>query len=29
MWLQGRARSGPTFGESLLLHAVSRLALHQ
>ena len=23
MWLQGRARSGPTFGESLLLHAVS------
>ena len=28
MWLQGRARSGPTFGESLLLHAVSRLALH-
>jgi FO synthase len=28
MWLQGRARSGPTFGESLLVHAVSRLALH-
>jgi len=28
MWLQGRARSGPTFGESLLLHAVARLALH-
>jgi FO synthase len=26
MWLQGRARSGPTFGESLLLHAVARLA---
>ena len=23
MWLQGRARSGPTFGESLLLHAVA------
>ena len=28
MWLQGRARSGPTFGESLLMHAVARLALH-
>jgi FO synthase len=28
MWLQGKARSGPTFGESLLLHAVARLALH-
>ena len=28
MWLQGRARSGPTFGESLLLHSVARLALH-
>jgi FO synthase len=28
MWLKGRARSGPTFGESLLLHAVARLALH-
>ncbi|HUQ21751.1 MAG TPA: 5-amino-6-(D-ribitylamino)uracil--L-tyrosine 4-hydroxyphenyl transferase CofH [Gaiellaceae bacterium] len=28
MWLQGRARSGPTYGESLLLHAVARLALH-
>ncbi|HEX4930040.1 MAG TPA: 5-amino-6-(D-ribitylamino)uracil--L-tyrosine 4-hydroxyphenyl transferase CofH, partial [Gaiellaceae bacterium] len=28
MWLQGRARSGPTFGESLLLHAIARLALH-
>jgi FO synthase len=27
MWLQGRARSGPTFGESLLVHAVARLAL--
>ncbi len=28
MWLQGRARSGPAFGETLLLHAVARLALH-
>jgi len=28
MWLQGRARSGPTFGETLLAHAVARLALH-
>ena len=28
MWLQGRARSGPTFGETMLLHAVARLALH-
>ena len=28
MWLRGRARSGPTFGESLLLHSVARLALH-
>jgi FO synthase len=28
MWLQGRSRSGPTFGESLLLHAVARLGLH-
>jgi FO synthase len=28
MWLRGRARSGPTFGESLLAHAVARLALH-
>jgi len=28
MWLQGRARSGPTFAESLLVHAVARLALH-
>jgi FO synthase len=28
MWLKGRARSGPTFGESLLLHAVARLALN-
>ena len=28
MCLQGRARSGPTFGETLLVHAVARLALH-
>ena len=28
MWLKGLARSGPTFGETLLLHAVARLALH-
>ena len=28
LWLQGRARSGPTFGETLLVHAVARLALH-
>ena len=28
IWLKGQARSGPTFGESLLLHAVARLALH-
>ena len=28
IWLRGRARSGPTFGESLLMHAVARLALH-
>lgn len=28
IWLKGRARSGPTFGESLLQHAVARLALH-
>ena len=28
MWLRGRARSGPTFGETLLMHAVARLALH-
>jgi FO synthase len=27
MWLRGRARSGPTFGETLLVHAVARLAL--
>jgi len=28
LWLRGRARSGPTFGETLLVHAVARLALH-
>jgi FO synthase len=28
MWLRGNARSGPTFGETLLVHAVARLALH-
>ncbi|MCP9485483.1 MAG: 5-amino-6-(D-ribitylamino)uracil--L-tyrosine 4-hydroxyphenyl transferase CofH [Gaiellaceae bacterium MAG52_C11] len=28
IWLKGHARSGPTFGETLLLHAVARLALH-
>jgi len=28
MWLRGKARSGPTFGETLLVHAVARLALH-
>jgi FO synthase len=28
MWLKGRARSGPTYGETLLVHAVARLALH-
>ncbi len=28
MYLKGRARSGPTFGEMLLMHAVGRLALH-
>jgi FO synthase len=26
--LAGRARRGPTFGETLLVHAVARLALH-
>jgi FO synthase len=28
MWLRGQARSGPTFSETLLVHAVARLALH-
>jgi len=28
MWLQGKARSGPTWSETLLVHAVARLALH-
>ncbi|TML71311.1 MAG: 7,8-didemethyl-8-hydroxy-5-deazariboflavin synthase subunit CofH [Actinobacteria bacterium] len=28
MWVRGRARSGPTWSETLLVHAVGRLALH-
>ncbi len=28
LWRKGRARSGPTFLEAVLMHAVSRLALH-
>ena len=28
LYLKGQARRGPTFGESLLIHAVGRLALH-
>jgi FO synthase len=28
IYLRGRARPGPTFGEVLLMHAVGRLALH-
>ena len=28
MYLKGRARRGPTFGEALLVHAVARLALY-
>ena len=28
IWRKGRARSGPTFREALLMHAVARLALH-
>jgi FO synthase len=28
LWLRGQARSGPTYGETLLVHAVARLALH-
>ena len=28
MYLQGRARRGPTYRESVLMHAVGRLALH-
>ena len=28
IYLKGRARKGPTFREALLMHAVSRLALH-
>ena len=29
IYLQGRARRGPTFRETLLVHAVARLALHR
>ncbi|MFO0996709.1 MAG: 5-amino-6-(D-ribitylamino)uracil--L-tyrosine 4-hydroxyphenyl transferase CofH [Alphaproteobacteria bacterium] len=28
LWLEGRARSGPTFREAILMHAVGRLVLH-
>jgi FO synthase len=28
IYVRGRARRGPTFGETLLMHAVARLALH-
>jgi FO synthase len=28
LWRKGRTRSGPTFREALLMHAVSRLVLH-
>ncbi|MGI9288365.1 MAG: hypothetical protein ACR2P1_23470, partial [Pseudomonadales bacterium] len=28
MYLKGRARQGPTFRESVLMHAVARIALH-
>ena len=28
IYLKGRARRGPTFGETLLMHAVGRIALH-
>ena len=28
LFLKGRARKGPTFREAILMHAVSRLALH-
>jgi FO synthase len=28
LWRAGRARSGPTFREAVLMHAVARLALH-
>jgi len=28
MWRRGQARSGPTFAETLLVHAVARLVLH-
>jgi FO synthase len=28
LWRKGRARSGPSFREALLMHAVARLVLH-
>lgn len=28
IWLKGRARSGPTYREAILMHAVARLVLH-
>jgi len=28
IWLKGRARSGPTYREAVLMHAVARLVLH-
>ena len=28
IWMKGRARSGPSFREALLMHAVARLVLH-
>ncbi|HEX7417713.1 MAG TPA: 5-amino-6-(D-ribitylamino)uracil--L-tyrosine 4-hydroxyphenyl transferase CofH, partial [Steroidobacteraceae bacterium] len=28
LWRRGRARSGPTFRETLLMHAIARLVLH-
>src|SRR4029077_14154298 len=28
IYLHGRARSGPTYREAILMHAVARLALH-
>ncbi len=28
MWRKGKARSGPTFRESVLMHSIARLALH-
>jgi FO synthase len=29
LWRKGRSRSGPTFREAILMHAVPRLVLHQ